>query len=287
MRTIRSLSEMREWVDAERAAGHSIGFVPTMGALHEGHLSLIRLANAATDRVVVSIFVNPLQFGPGEDLDSYPRTEARDLEVAGRAGAAVCYVPTPTEVYPTDHATTVTVRGPATGLEGALRPGHFDGVATVVSILFHHVTPDAAWFGQKDAQQVAVVRRLAADLSFRVRIEVGPTVRDRDGLALSSRNAYLSPEGRRRAAALFRALEAGAEAARGSGPGAAGQAMRLEQERSKGVSVDYAEVVDPASFGPPKPEGPWLLVVAARVDDTRLIDNLLVESALAPDPREG
>ena len=217
MRTLRSVSELRTALRPARRAERSIGLVPTMGALHEGHLSLIRRAREECDEVVVSLFVNPTQFGAGEDLNGYPRDEAHDAALASEAGADLLFAPTPEEVYPNGFSTTVSVAGVTEGLCGAHRgPEHFQGVATVVAKLLNMVGPDVAFFGQKDAQQAVVIRRLVRDLNLPVRVELCPTVREADGLALSSRNAYLDPTDRRRAVALYRGLQA-AEAAVAAG----------------------------------------------------------------------
>jgi pantoate--beta-alanine ligase len=228
----------------------------------------------------MSIFVNPLQFGPGEDLDAYPRDEAADLALATGNGVDAVFCPPVAEIYPDGTATTVNVGTLGEVLEGEVRPGHFSGVATVLTKLFNIVSPDKAFFGQKDAQQVAVVRRMAADLFFDIEIVVCPTVRARDGVALSSRNRYLSAEGRTRATALARSLEAGREALRGGASLEAVQRTMWDVLGSvNGVQPDYAAAVDPATFGPPLPGGHILLAVAARVGSTRLIDNRLVDAA--------
>ncbi|MFN2389526.1 MAG: pantoate--beta-alanine ligase [Actinomycetota bacterium] len=279
MKLVRTGHDLRESVRPRRRAGRSIGFVPTMGALHAGHLSLLRAARAGSDVVVLSIFVNPLQFGPADDLATYPRSERRDLERAEAEGVDVAFVPSVDEIYRDGATTTVSVGPLARVLEGASRPGHFDGVATVVAKLFHLVEPSRAFFGQKDAQQIAVIRRMTADLSFEVETVVCPTVRSPDGLALSSRNAYLSSDERSRATVLWRALQAG-----GSALGAAGSPADAEVEMRRvlatepGARVDYARVVDPATFEPARRGTPALLVVAAWIGSTRLIDNLLVDS---------
>jgi pantoate--beta-alanine ligase len=263
-----------------RRSGRRVGFVPTMGALHEGHLSLVRAASSACDAVVMSVFVNPLQFGPGEDLDAYPRDEVADLELASRHGVDVVFCPPVAQIYPEGAATTVNVGTLGEVLEGEVRPGHFSGVATVLTKLFNIVAPDAAFFGQKDAQQVAVVRQMAADLFFDIEIVVCPTVRAPDGVALSSRNRYLSAAERSRATALARSLEAGQEALRGgAGLEVVQRTMWDVLGSEDGVQPDYAAAVDPATFGPPLPGGQILLVVAARVGSTRLIDNRLVDAA--------
>lgn len=274
MKVVTAISETR---DALQDAPRPVGFVPTMGALHEGHLSLMRKARERCDTVVVSIFVNPLQFGPHEDFERYPRSEETDLAAAEDEKVDIVFLPSVDEMYPGDRSTTVSVGEIATTYEGAVRPGHFEGVATVVAKLFGIVQADVAFFGQKDAQQLAVIKRMVRDFSIPVEIVAGETVRERDGLALSSRNIYLSAEDRHRATALWRALTAGAEALRNTGPRAAEE--RMAAVLDGGVdSVDYAAVVDPDSFGPPDEGGPYLLIVAARLGETRLIDNLLVEA---------
>lgn len=278
MRVVREVSELRAAVLAERAAGHSIGFVPTMGALHEGHDSLLRAARKRDDFVVLSIFVNPLQFGIGEDLSSYPRDEAGDLAAAEAAGVDLVFLPSVEEMYPPGRSTTVRVGAVAEPLEGAARPGHFEGVATVVAKLFNLVQPDRAYFGQKDAQQVAVIKTMARDLSFPLDVVVCPTVREPDGLAMSSRNAYLQSAERAAATTLWRALRAGREAlADGATWEVAEKTMENVVEEVPEVELEYARVVDADSFGPPSVNGPLLLVIAALVGRARLIDNLLVE----------
>ena len=249
-----------------------------MGALHEGHISLLRAARAADDIVVLSIFVNPLQFGPGEDLSSYPRDEAADLGEAEEAGVDIAFLPTAAEMFPPDRSTVVKVGAVAEPLEGAARPGHFEGVATVVAKLFNLVQPHRAYFGQKDAQQVAVIKTMTRDLSFPLDVVVCPTVREPDGLAMSSRNAYLDPAARARATILWQALQAGRDAVgEGASWEVAEKAMESVVDGVDGVELEYARAVDPASFGPPAPRGPALFVIAARVGVARLIDNLLVE----------
>ena len=258
-----------------------------MGALHEGHLSLVRLSRKECGFIVVSIFVNPLQFSPGEDFERYPRREADDAALLGTAGADLLYVPAAKDFYPPDFSTAIEVAGVSAGGEGAARPGHFRGVATAVAKLFLQVQPDAAFFGRKDLQQVAVIRRMARDLDFPIRIAVGPTIREPDGLALSSRNAYLSPDERRRAAGLSAALFSAQRRA------AAGQrdAGRLEDETRRdliaaGLAVDYVEVVLPETFEHPRRvEAGAALCAAVRVGKTRLIDNVLLLDA-EPDERE-
>ena len=276
LRVARTSWDLRSALDGARREGRVIGFVPTMGALHEGHLSLIRSARSRCDVVVVSIFVNPLQFGPGEDLDSYPRDEERDVELAEREKVDLVFAPSVAEMYDDARATTVQVSGVGDRFEGAARPGHFDGVATVVAKLFGLVSPHVAFFGQKDAQQLAVIRRMVADLSIPVEVVACPTVRDPDGVALSSRNAYLSSDDRARAVVLPRALHEGAAVVRSGGsPSDAVRAMESLVSAIAGVDFDYAAVVDPDTFEDAA-TGPSLLIVAARVGNTRLIDNLLV-----------
>ncbi len=255
----------------------SVGFVPTMGALHQGHLSLVAAAHARNDVVVLSIFVNPLQFGPGEDYERYPRSEQRDLDLARAAGVDIVILPTVAEIYPEGATTTIDPGDVALPLEGAARPGHFRGVATVVAKLFNIVRPREAFFGQKDAQQVAVIKRMVRDLLMPVHIVVCPTAREPDGLALSSRNAYLSDMDRVKALALKRALDAGESTLSTSGDVVQARAAMWEVlSAAEGVSAEYAEVVDPDTFGEVRRGGAILLVVAARVGGTRLIDNVLI-----------
>jgi len=277
---VHTIADVRQRVAAARAAGWRIGFVPTMGALHEGHASLIRRAVAAGEYTVVSIFVNPLQFGPGEDFEQYPRTLDADREVAASCGAHLIFAPSQSEMYPREQLTFVEVERLTEGLCGASRPGHFRGVATVVAKLFNIVAPDTAYFGQKDAQQAVVIRRMTEDLCMPVRIEVCPIVREPDGLALSSRNAYLDPRERQAATVLYRALRA-AEAAVLEGERRAETVRQrmLEVLASEPLArVDYAEVVDAATLQPLETlRGQVLLAVAAFVGKARLIDNIVVE----------
>ncbi len=278
-RLTRTVAELRMLLDDARRSGRSIGLVPTMGALHGGHLSLIARARADHDLVVVSLFVNPAQFDDADDLAAYPRGESRDAELAFAAGADVLFAPAPGEVYPEGFSTTVAVSGPLTHtLEGAHRgSGHFDGVTTIVAKLLAIVTPDGAYFGQKDAQQLAVIRRMAADLDLRTQIVACPTVRDADGLALSSRNARLSPAERERALSLSHTLRsvAGAIAAGELRIGAAVTRAGMAQLRAGGADPEYFTAVDPQSLAPVEEiSGALLLVTAARIGDVRLIDNL-------------
>jgi pantoate--beta-alanine ligase len=277
----RGKEELRSALFEARRAGRSIGLVPTMGYLHEGHLSLLRAARAECEVVVMSLFVNPSQFSPSEDLDHYPRDEERDLRLAAEAGADFVYAPSVEQMYPDGFSTHVEVEGNLTAvLDGdpsRRGPGHFRGVTTVVAKLFNSVQPDVAYFGQKDAQQAAVIRRMARDLDFPVRIEVLPTVREADGLAMSSRNAYLSPEDRERAAALSRALCAAEETARAESLQAGLAAARAELAAA-GIEPEYLEARDAEELAPVAELNgrPVLVAVAARVGDARLIDNVLI-----------
>jgi pantoate--beta-alanine ligase len=278
VRTIRTVSELREALAGPRREGRRIGLVPTMGFFHEGHLSLMRRAREDCDLVVVSLFVNPAQFGPGEDLDAYPRDEQRDSSLAEAEGVDVLFAPAPEEVYPEGFQTRVEVLGLTEVLDGdpAHRgPEHFAGVATVVTKLLNMAQPDAAYFGQKDAQQAIVIGKLVRDLDMPVRIEVLPTVREPDGLAMSSRNVYLSAEDRERALGLSRALAA-ANAVVEAGDREAGKvlaAARAELDRS-GVEPEYLELRSADDLSPAsRVNGRTLLAVAARVGRARLIDN--------------
>jgi pantoate--beta-alanine ligase len=278
MRILRTVAELRAHVGAARAAGRIVGLVPTMGAFHDGHMALMRAARERCDEVIVSLFVNPAQFGEAADLDAYPRTEASDAASAEALGVDAMFVPSVAEIYPDGFATTVTVGGLGEVLEGAERgPGHFAGVCTVVCKLFTIVAPDIAFFGQKDAQQVVVVRRMTRDLNLPVAIETVPTVREADGLAMSSRNARLGPADRERATALHAGLEAARSALRDGGSDrAAVEAAGVAAMRATGVEPEYFALVDPDTLKPVQPGGAQrvLVVVAARVGPARLIDNL-------------
>jgi pantoate--beta-alanine ligase len=284
VRTIRAVRELRERLAPERRAGRTIGLVPTMGAFHDGHLSLIRRARSDCDVVVVSLFVNPTQFAPSEDLDAYPRDEARDAALAEAEGVDVLFAPSVEEVYPDGFGTTVTVGGLTEILEGhpARRgAGHFAGVTTVVTKLFNMVGPDVAYFGQKDAQQALVLRKLVRDLDLPLRIEVCPTVRDADGLALSSRNAYLSDADRERALALSRALRA-ADAAVDAGERDSVTILRAARAEldDAGIEPEYLELRSATDLTPvERVNGSTLLAVAARVGRARLIDNVVLGAA--------
>jgi len=280
MRTLRTVAEVRGALEAHRRAGEVIGLVPTMGGLHDGHLSLIRRARAGCDVVVASLFVNPTQFDDPRDLEAYPRDEERDARQASEHGVDYLFAPAPEELYPQGFSTTVSVAGVTETLEGAARGrAHFDGVATVVSKLLNIVGPDVAYFGQKDAQQAVVIRRLVADLNFPVRIEVCPTVREPDGLAMSSRNVRLSGDERERATSLYRALRS-IQAAVDSGESdpAAIRSRALSELDCAGITPDYLELVRSDSLAAVAAvDGHTLAVVAARVGRTRLIDNLLIQ----------
>jgi pantoate--beta-alanine ligase len=293
---VRSKAEVRNALRSAHREGRTIGLVPTMGYLHEGHLSLLDAAVRRCDVVVMSLFVNPAQFGPNEDLSSYPRDEARDLELAQDAGVDIVYVPPVEEVYPEGFATSVEVGGRLTdvlcGAPGRRGPGHFRGVTTVVAKLFNLVGPDVAFFGQKDAQQAVVIRRMARDLDFPVEIDVLPTVREPDGLAMSSRNAYLGPDERERAVALSRALRA-AEAVAASGEARAEPALRAarsELERA-GIEPEYLEARDAETLAPAEALNgrPVLIALAAQIGPARLIDNTLIGGPITDSsaPSEG
>jgi pantoate--beta-alanine ligase len=276
---------MRAWSQAERARGRKIGFVPTMGFLHEGHLRLLDRAKELADRVVLSIFVNPLQFGPKEDFTKYPRDLARDQLLAEGRGVDCVFVPAASEMYPAEPVARVTGGPEADTLEGAARPGHFGGVLTVVAKLFHLVAPDVAIFGRKDFQQATLVKRMVQDLDFAITIDVLPTVRELDGLALSSRNSYLNPDQRRSALALSRALRAVEQTWRsGEADPPALQRRAMEVLRAPGVEPDYVVLVDedlhPVTRATPR----TVAVLAARVGATRLIDNVVLGEGVAADP---
>jgi pantoate--beta-alanine ligase len=283
MRIVRDRAELREALSEPRREGGRIGLVPTMGYFHEGHLSLMRQARQDCDVVVVSLFVNPTQFGPSEDLGSYPRDEERDAELATREGVNLLWIPDAEEMYPNGFATAVEVGGDLTGvLEGDPEhrgPSHFRGVTTVVAKLFNSVQPDVAYFGRKDAQQAVVIERMTRDLDFPVRIEVLPTVREEDGLALSSRNAYLDPEQRERASAISRALDAAERAAReGETSTDALVAVAREELRNAGIEPEYVEARSAEDLSPiAELNGrPILMAVAAQVGRARLIDNVVI-----------
>ncbi|WP_334161339.1 pantoate--beta-alanine ligase [Phenylobacterium sp.] len=277
---VRTVADLRARVAGWRAAGERVALVPTMGALHEGHLSLVRLAGRQADRTVASIFVNPTQFGPSEDFDAYPRGEARDAALLADAGCDLLFAPTVAEMYPAGFATKVSVTGVSEPLDGAARPGHFDGVATVVTKLLLQCAPDVAVFGEKDYQQLQVIRRLARDLDIPVEIVGGATARAEDGLALSSRNAYLSPEERVIAGRLNGVLRESVNRLKAGEAVAGVEADALAALAAAGFqTVDYVEVRDAedlARLGPGPALGPARILAAARIGRTRLIDNMAV-----------
>ena len=279
LRVFSTIDEIRAASRAARLAGKRVGFVPTMGALHEGHLSLVGAARAASDCVVASIFVNPTQFGPNEDLAKYPRSLERDCDMLEHAGVEFIFAPSVEEMYPAGSVTWVTVEELSGKLDGRSRPGHFRGVTTVVAKLFHVVEPDKAFFGQKDAAQVAVIRRMVRDLKFPVEIVVCPIVREPDGLAMSSRNAYLSTEERKRALVLHRSLMC-VEKMVSAGEQDATRLLaggKEELGREPGMRLDYFEIVNPDTLDPVVDVSDGALVaVAAYAGTTRLIDNILL-----------
>lgn len=284
MKTVTTIREVRDW---RRDGGGTVGLVPTMGYLHAGHLSLVDAARGENDRVAASLFVNPTQFGPSEDLARYPRDLERDTRVLEDAGCALLFAPTVEEIYPAGFQTTVDVGAVAAPLEGARRPGHFRGVATVVLKLFNIFQPDRAYFGAKDAQQLAVIRKMVRDLDLTVAIRACPTVRETDGLAMSSRNVYLSPDERRAAPVLHRALQAGRDrwAAGERDADALRQTIRSVLAEEPRVRVDYVSVADPETCRELEAlAGPALLSLAAFLGKTRLIDNVVV--GVEPDPRD-
>lgn len=276
MQTVRGIAELRSAVAALKAGGETLALVPTMGALHAGHMALVAEGRRRADHAAASIFVNPLQFGAGEDLDRYPRREAADSAMLAEAGCDLLWLPSAADIYPDGFATNVTIAGVSDHWEGAARPGHFDGVATVVAKLLIAAAPDIVLFGEKDFQQLAVIRRMAADLALPVEIVGVPTVRDTDGLALSSRNAYLSADERRRALALPRALEQARDAiAAGKDVAAALGEGRTALADAGFSKVDYFALVDAATLRPlAAPRGEMRLIAAATIGATRLIDNL-------------
>lgn len=277
--TTRVVHTRADLQDALHERSGEVGVVMTMGALHDGHRELISVARKRCDVIVVTVFLNPLQFAPGEDLSRYPKTLDRDVELCTAEDVDIVFAPSVAEVYPRGEQPQVRVHAGPLGevLEGASRPGHFDGVLTVVAKLLHMTAPDVAYFGQKDAQQLLLIRRMTEDLDFPVEVVAVPTVREPDGLALSSRNGYLSPEDRQVALALSRALRAGEAAAAEGAAAVRGAALRVLEEQP-GLGLDYLALVDPSDLADVADEfsGPALLAVAAKVGTTRLIDNLVV-----------
>lgn len=278
MRIITSIAEMQSFADSLRSQGKKIGFVPTMGFLHEGHLSLMRQARQECDSVIVSIFVNPTQFGPAEDFDRYPRDREGDRAKCEAAGVDVLFMPEAKEMNPEKPSVFVTVERISDILEGAVRPGHYRGVATVVAKLFHIVKPHVAFFGQKDYQQCVVIKRTVKGLNMDVVISVAPTVREADGLAMSSRNSYLQPDQRRAATAIFRALSAAERQVRSgvTDPQNLKHAMQSLLQAEKGIAIDYIEVADPEDLTPLLSAASMVILIAVRLGRTRLIDNILI-----------
>jgi pantoate--beta-alanine ligase len=280
LQTIREARQLPAALIALRAGGKSLALVPTMGALHAGHLALIEEAKRYADRVAATIFINPLQFGANEDLGRYPRQEEKDAELLNDAGCDLLWLPQPDEIYPAGFATTVSVKGLSDRWEGEARHGHFDGVATVVAKLLCAIRPDIAVFGEKDYQQLAVIRRMTQDLQLGVETLGVPTIRDADGLALSSRNAYLSSEERQRALELPRSLNDAATSIRSGASVSQTLTTAANRLKSAGfVKVDYVALVNALTLEPlDRPEGPMRLIAAATVGTTRLIDNVPVEA---------
>ncbi len=279
MRTIETIGEMQNSALSIRTEGQSIGLVPTMGAFHEGHLSLMRAARAENDRVIVSLFVNPVQFSPNEDLDRYPRNLGRDIELAQGEGVDILFVPAVEEIYPKGFCTQVTVTGLSDRLCGENRPGHFQGVATVVAKLFHIILPHRAYFGLKDYQQSVVIRRMVEDLNFNLEIITLPTVREPDSLAMSSRNAYLSQEERTAARCLKESLDLAVQQIEGGerNAGALRSSIRERIGREKEVAIDYVSIADPETLQEVSTlTGEVVIALAVRIGETRLIDNQLV-----------
>jgi pantoate--beta-alanine ligase len=279
-KTVTTVAQLRGELAAVRRSGKTIGLVPTMGALHEGHLSLVRAAASECDYTVVSIYVNPSQFGPGEDFTKYPRTLHDDLALLAGCRTDLVFAPTNEQVYRPDHATWVEVATVAEPLEGACRPGHFRGVATIVLKLLNMVQPDVAYFGQKDYQQALVIRRMVSDLDVPVAIRVCPIVREANGLAMSSRNRYLSPAARQRALVLWKSLQLASELVKQgerNAPAIAAQ-MRAVIESAEDARIDYIALVDPDTLQPVETiAGPTLAALAVKIENTRLIDNCLLE----------
>ncbi len=279
MLSLPTIPALRSWTRAQRSAGRRIALVPTMGALHQGHLALVDEAHRRAEAVVLSVFVNPLQFGPGEDLARYPRDLGRDRALAEARGVHALFAPSEAVMYPPGASTRVVPGAGAERWEGAARPGHFTGVLTVVAKLFHLVEPDVACFGRKDVQQAALVRRMVADLDWPIELAVVPTVREADGLALSSRNAYLDPAARRSALGLSAALRAAEEAWRAGERGSAAIEARMRKMVAMfpGLAVEYIAVAEPDALEPvPRAEPGTVVAIAGRVGRTRLIDNILL-----------
>jgi len=282
MQIIRNIKKMQAYSLGAKRTGHSLAFVPTMGALHEGHLSLVRRAKKAGDVVAVSIYVNPTQFGQGEDLKKYPRPLNRDKRLLEQLDVDCLFLPSDSVMYPNDYQTFVEVEKITRGLEGESRPGHFKGVATIVAKLFNVVQPDFAIFGQKDAQQVAVIKRMVADLNFPLKIVVAPTVREKSGLAMSSRNRYFNEEQLARAACIYHGLKAGRALVKSGESSSRKVVSTIEKviRSTKGTEIDYISVNDAETLGKKaKIDRAVLISVAVRLDGVRLIDNIRVRPA--------
>jgi len=282
MEISRTINEIRRLLGTARQAKQTVGLVPTLGALHDGHMSLIEQARKETDYVVVSIFLNPTQFGAGEDLNKYPKRQRQDLDLCQNAEVDAVFMPGTEQMYPEGYCTTVTVKGLSEKLCGASRPGHFDGVCTIVAKLFNIIGPDVAYFGQKDAQQALIIQRMVQDLDMPIEIRVCPTVREPNGLAMSSRNAYLSESQRNRAGCLYQGLLKGKQLIR-SGERNPEHVIKALKEVVNGAGpseIDYVAVVDPQTLEPAtQASRTWLLAVAVRIGPSRLIDNILVDIA--------
>ena len=282
MEISRTINEIRRLLGTARQAKQTIGLVPTLGALHDGHMSLIEQARKETEYVVVSIFLNPTQFGPGEDLNKYPKQDQRDLDLCQNAEVDAVFMPGTEQMYPEGYCTIVKVKGLSEKLCGASRPGHFDGVCTIVAKLFNIIGPDVAYFGQKDAQQALIIQRMVQDLDMPIEIRVRPTVREPNGLAMSSRNAYLSESQRNRAGCLYQGLLKGKQLIR-SGERNPEHVIKALKEVINGAGpseIDYVAVVDPQTLEPAtQASRTWLLAVAVRIGPARLIDNILVDIA--------
>lgn len=281
MEIIREIQAMKAWVRAARKKGETVCLVPTMGYLHEGHLDLMRMGRPLADHLVISIFVNPTQFGAGEDLDRYPRDLPRDIELSESVGVECIFHPEASEMYPSGYCTYVNVENITSGLCGASRPGHFRGVATVVAKLFNIVEPDIAIFGEKDYQQLAVLRKMVEDLNMNVQILAHPTVRENDGLAMSSRNKYLTPEQRKNALVLFRTLKAAGERVKQGERSTAvlkSEAVKMIEQVPE-CTIDYVDIVDPVMLTPLERIGDRaVMALAVKVGTTRLIDNMTLEA---------
>ncbi len=288
-RVVHEIAELKAAVRAARAAGRRIGVVPTMGALHEGHLSLVDAARQDCDFIVATIFVNPTQFGPGEDFSKYPRTLAKDVELLSPRGVDLVFAPEASAIYGPEHVTKVILDGPALSLEGDFRPTHFAGVATIVLKLFNLVQPDRAYFGRKDFQQAMVVQRMVADLDVPVEVIVCPTVREPDGLAMSSRNVYLSPEERRRALSLSQALSLARQLIAGGELNVATIQTRMRDVLTAAdAEIDYVAICSATTLAPlTQIDGPAVALIAARIGKTRLIDNELLNEGTPDGPGKG